>query len=248
MTSRPSGRLAAQLRTIKFYRGFTKYAPGSVLTCFGDTQVLVTATIEERVPRHISPSQDHGWLTAEYSLLPTSTETRNQRERQKLGGRTQEIQRLIGRSLRSCVDLSALGTRTITIDADVIQADAGTRTAAITGAYIAVVDALRSIQAKEREAKGSQYLWPLPIRFPMAAVSVALYKGELVLDPDYSEDSQADVDANLVMNAEGQLIELQLTSEKKLLSQAQLAEMVTMGHQGILQLIALQEAALAEVL
>lgn len=246
--TRANGRLANQLRPIQFYRGFTKHAPGSVLTCFGDTRVLVTASIEERVPYHLKNIDNHGWLTAEYSLLPASTNTRNQRERQRISGRTQEIQRLIGRSLRACVDLKNMGQRTITIDADVIQADAGTRVAAITGGYVALVDALHHIQEKERANHSPNYLWPLPLKFPIAAVSVALINGELVLDPDYLEDSAAEVDANIVMNSEGGIIEVQMTSEAEPLPLTQLQEMMRLAQFGIDQLVSAQKEALAEAL
>jgi ribonuclease PH len=247
MASRANGRLANQLRPVKFYRGFTKHAAGSVLTCFGDTQVLVTASIEERVPKHLLQAEQ-GWLTAEYSLLPTSTNTRNRRERDKVSGRTQEIQRLIGRSLRSSLDLKHLGTRTITIDADVIQADAGTRVAAITGGYVALMDALRVIQEKEQAKQPNLALWPLPIRYPVAAVSVAYRNGELLLDPDYEEDSDADVDGNFVINANGDLIEAQFTSEKEALPPQRLYDMMALATEGVQQLVALQKAALEEVL
>lgn len=248
MAERAEGRAFDQLRPIRFYRGFTKHAPGSVLTCLGDTQVLVTASIEERLPRHINKDEDRGWLTAEYSLLPTSTDTRNQRERFRLSGRTQEIQRLIGRCLRASLDLNSLGQRTITIDADVLQADAGTRVAAITGGYVALMDALYHIQAQERDKRGPSYLWPLPIRWPIAAVSVALVNGRLLLDPDYSEDSKADVDANIVMNEAGELIELQFSSEKEPMPRQQLNAMLDLAYKGTQALIAAQKKAMEEVL
>lgn len=241
MFIRPDQRSANQLRPIRILRHFTKHAHGSVLVCFGDTQVLVTATVEERVPRHIHilKEENTGWLTAEYAMLPGATNQRTQRERQKVSGRTAEIQRLIGRTLRASVDLTKVGSRTITIDADVIQADGGTRVAAITGGYVALVDCLKKLVA-------DGILAELPPLNPVAAVSVGLVEGLEILDLNYDEDSTAEVDANVVMNAEGQLIELQLSSERAPLSRAQLNRLVDLAEAGIQQLFAEQQSALAQ--
>ncbi len=197
----------------------------------GDTRVLVTATIEERTPRHVPDNE--GWMTAEYALLPGSTQTRVPRERMKISGRTHEIQRLIGRSLRAAFDLSRLGERTITVDADVIQADGGTRTASITAGYIAVMDALLSLQ------KTGQ-LEEIPLISPVAAISVGVLDGVPILDLNYEEDSTAAVDANLVMNADGDIIEFQTTSERSPLSRKALLEVLDLGEKGIRELLAMQ--------
>jgi ribonuclease PH len=242
--ARSGNRTALSLRPITIERGYIKHAPGSVLISYGDTKVLVTATIEDRVPKHIYGKDQHGWLTAEYSLLPGATHTRNQRDRLKVSGRTMEIQRLIGRSLRACVDLTRLGQRTITIDADVIQADGGTRVAAITGSYIALMDALYHIQAIEQKNNPKLVLWPLPIKSAIAAVSVGIVNGEILLDLDYNEDSTAEVDANIVMNAEGEFIEVQATSEDKPFSRKAMDELIDAAEGGIRQLLELQQQAL----
>lgn len=244
MFQRPDQRHPHALRPIQVTRRFTKYAPGSVLICYGDTQLIVTATIEERVPRHVphGPNDTAGWLTAEYALLPASTQVRSYRERNnKISGRTAEIQRLIGRCLRAAVDLSRLGQRTITIDADVIQADGGTRVAAITGGYIALVDALRHLQ--QNGLLGSE----LPLLSPIAAVSVGIIQGEIFLDLNYEEDSQAEVDANVVMNAKGELIEIQAASEQAPYDRDLLNLMLDTAESGIRQLFELQEQALNEL-
>lgn len=232
---RTDGRPADAIRPVKITRNYTKFAPGSVLFEIGDTKVLVTATIEERTPRHVT--DDNGWLTAEYSLLPGSTQTRAYRERFKISGRTHEIQRLIGRSLRASVDLSRLGDRTITVDADVIQADGGTRTASITAGYIAVVDAMRHLQEKG-------LLTEIPIISPVAAISAGILDGVAVLDLNYEEDSTAEVDANLVMNARGDIIEFQTTSERAPLSRSQLDEILNLSEKGIRELLDIQQEAL----
>lgn len=237
---RPSGRTADQLRPITITRHYTKHAEGSVLVCFGDTKVLCNASVVEGVPRFLRGSE-RGWLTAEYGMLPRSTGSRMDREaaRGKQGGRTVEIQRLIGRSLRAAVDLSLLGENTLTIDCDVLQADGGTRTAAITGACVAVVDALRYLQ-RERGLKTD------PLLNMVASVSVGIYHGEAVLDLDYPEDSNADTDLNLVMTESGGLIEIQGTAEKEPFSETQLAQMLSLGKKGIQDLITLQKQALAD--
>lgn len=233
---RPDGRRPNELRPVTITRHYTKFAPGSVLIAVGDTKVLVTATIEERTPRHVV-DDNTGWLTAEYSLLPGSTHTRAGRERMRVSGRTQEIQRLIGRSLRACVDLTRLGDRTITIDADVIQADGGTRTASITGAYVAMVDALRHLREKG-------LIKDIPIISPIAAISVGVLNGVPILDLNYEEDSAAEVDANLVMNAKGDIIEFQATSERAPLVRSQFYDLLDLAESGIRELLEFQNQAL----
>lgn len=237
---RPSGRTPDQLRPITITRNFTKHAEGSVLIAFGDTKVLCNASIAEGVPRFLK-GKGQGWLTAEYGMLPRSTDSRMGREaaRGKQGGRTVEIQRLIGRSLRAAVDLSLLGENTITIDCDVIQADGGTRTASITGACVALVDALRYLQ-REKIIKTD------PLLNMVASVSVGIYKGEAVLDLDYPEDSNADTDMNLVMTESGGMIEVQGTAEQAPFSEEELQKMLALGKQGIQELVQLQKAALSE--
>lgn len=242
MSQRPDGRTFNQLRPIKFTRRYTMHTPGSVLVEFGNTKVLVTASIEERVPRHIHqhPCETHGWLTAEYSMLPGATNTRNQRERQKLSGRTSEIQRLIGRALRACVDMERMGSRTITIDCDVIQADGGTRVASISGAYVALADTIGWLIEQG-------LLEESPIVTPVAAVSVGVIEGAPVLDLDYAEDSTADVDANVVMNGNGHIIEVQATSEKAPLERKTLEEMMDLADEGIKAIIEAQKQALGDL-
>ena len=237
MAARKDNREADELRQIKFTREFTKYADGSVLVEFGDTKVITTAIVEDRVPRFLVDS-GKGWLTAEYSLLPGSANSRIIRDRGSvLSGRTQEIQRLIGRSLRAAVDLSAIGERTITIDADVIQADGGTRTASITGAYIALYDALLKL-------KKAGKIKEMPIIDQVAAISLGIVKGKFMLDLDYNEDSNADVDANLIMTASGKIIEFQITSEKEAFDKNELVKFVELGEKGIKEIIQLQNQAL----
>ena len=237
---RPSGRAFDALRPISFTRRYTRHAPGSVLVEFGDTRVLCTATISEQVPRWMK-GRAHGWVTAEYGMLPGSTHTRSDREaaRGKQSGRTQEIQRLIGRSLRAAVDLKSLGERQITIDCDVLQADGGTRTASITGGMVALVDAINGLQ---RDGLLTDY----PLTGFVAAVSVGIYKGQPVLALDYLEDSDADSDLNLVVAEGSKLIEIQGTAEKAPFSRAELDALLNLGETGILQLISAQKAALAE--
>ena len=237
---RPSGRAFDALRPISFTRRYTRHAPGSVLVEFGDTRVLCTATISEQVPRWMK-GRAHGWVTAEYGMLPGSTHTRSDREaaRGKQSGRTQEIQRLIGRSLRAAVDLKSLGERQITIDCDVLQADGGTRTASITGGMVALVDAINGLQR-------DGLLTDDPLTGFVAAVSVGIYKGQPVLDLDYLEDSGADSDLNLVVAEGSKLIEIQGTAEKAPFSRTELDALLDLGETGILQLISAQKAALAE--
>jgi ribonuclease PH len=235
---RPSGRQPDELRPVRISRGYTRHPEGSVLIEFGDTRVLCTASIDEKVPPFLK-GQGKGWLTAEYGMLPRSTNTRTQREAAagKQSGRTLEIQRLIGRSLRAVADLAALGERTIQIDCDVIQADGGTRTASITGAFVALHDAVRFLV--ERRAIAA---WPLGDF--VAAVSVGVYEGVPVLDLDYAEDSQCETDMNVVMTSSGGLVEVQGTAEGAPFSRAQLDSMVELAAAGIRQLIAAQRSAL----
>ncbi|OCQ98601.1 ribonuclease PH [Limnothrix sp. PR1529] len=235
---RPDGRSPDQLRPVQFQRNFTKYSAGSVLACCGDTQVICTVSVQSGVPRWLADS-GQGWLTAEYRMMPGATPDRQSRETFKLSGRTQEIQRLIGRSLRAAVDLRGLGERTLTIDADVLQADAGTRTTAITGCYVALVDALQSLVAAGE-------LTTLPIASPVAAVSVGLIEGAAYLDLNYPEDVAADVDFNVVMNGEGNLIEVQGTAESGSYSRSQLNALLDLAEKGIGELMAAQAAALAD--
>lgn len=238
--ARPSGRAADQLRKVTLERHYTRHAEGSVLVSFGDTRVLCTASIEERVPAWLR-GKGEGWITAEYGMLPRATGTRSGREaaRGKQGGRTVEIQRLIGRSLRACVDRRALGERVITLDCDVIQADGGTRTASITGAYVALVDAVDTL-LKRKVIKRN------PIFGAIAAVSVGIYKGLPVLDLDYPEDSDCDTDMNVVMNDGGGFIEIQGTAEGHAFRRDEMDAMLGLAEKGIGELIAAQRAALAE--
>jgi len=235
---RPSGRAANELRHVEFTRFFTKHAEGSVLVEFGDTQVICTATVSEGVPRFLKGS-GKGWVTAEYGMLPRSTGTRMDREaaRGKQGGRTMEIQRLIGRALRAVVDTQALGERTITLDCDVIQADGGTRTASITGAYVALVDAIGAMRRNKQITKN-------PLHGHVASVSVGICNGVAVLDLDYAEDSTAETDMNIVMNEAGAFIELQGTAEGHAFRPEELQAMVDLARHGITQLIQKQQAAL----
>jgi len=236
---RPSGRTSNQLRPIQITRQFTNHAEGSVLIEMGETRVLCTASVDEGVPRFLK-GKKQGWLTAEYGMLPRATHTRNNREaaRGKQSGRTQEIQRLIGRSLRAAIDLSLLGEYTITIDCDVLQADGGTRTASISGGCIALAEAVNYLIRKKK-------LKTNPLKHMIAAVSVGIYKGSPVLDLDYPEDSVAETDMNVVMNEENGIIEIQGTAEGASFSQQELSEMMELGHQGIKEIIEAQKAALA---
>ncbi|MCF7223840.1 ribonuclease PH [Marilutibacter chinensis] len=241
--ARPSGRAPDQLREVRIERGYTRHAEGSVLISFGDTRVLCTASVENRVPAFLR-GKGEGWITAEYGMLPRATHTRSDREaaRGKQGGRTLEIQRLIGRSLRACVDRSLLGERTITLDCDVLQADGGTRTAAITGAYVALVDAVNElIRSGEIKPKGGR----TPVFGAVAAVSVGIWKGVPVLDLDYAEDSDCDTDMNVVMNDGGGFIELQGTAEGHAFRREELDAMTALAQDGIATLIGLQREALA---
>ncbi|MCX7781370.1 MAG: ribonuclease PH [Negativicutes bacterium] len=234
---RIDGRMANELRPVKITRNYLKYAEGSVLIEVGNTKVICAATVEEKVPPFLKGSGS-GWVTAEYSLLPRSTQTRNPREasKGKLTGRTQEIQRLIGRALRSVVDLAALGERTVWLDCDVIQADGGTRTASITGAFVALVDALSATISDDTK--------PFPVKDFLAAVSVGVVDDEVLLDLCYEEDSSAVVDMNVVMTGTGQYVEVQGTGEKNPFTRQQLARMLEAGEQGVQMLIDLQKEAL----
>lgn len=240
MMKRPSERAADQMRQVSLTRHYTKHAEGSVLVEFGDTKVICTVSVEAGVPRFLRGS-GQGWITAEYGMLPRSTGSRMQREssRGKQGGRTLEIQRLIGRSLRAAVDLKTLGENTLYIDCDVIQADGGTRTASITGACVALVDALRAM--KQRGA-----LKKVPEVQMIAAISVGIYQGVPVLDLDYPEDSSADTDLNVVMTDKGGFIEVQGTAEAAPFSAEDLNAMLALARQGCEQLFSLQQAALAD--
>ena len=236
--TRPSGRLPGQLRTVRLQRGWTRHAEGSVLVEFGETRVLCTASVEERVPPFLR-DRGRGWLTAEYGMLPRATNTRTDREaaRGRQSGRTLEIQRLIGRALRAAVDLGALGERTIQVDCDVLQADGGTRTAAITGAFVAVHDALGWMMAQG-------LLQALPVRDFVAAVSVGVYRGTPVLDLDYAEDSACDTDMNVVMTGAGGFIEVQGTAEGAPYSRAEMDALLTLASRGIEELVGHQRRAL----
>lgn len=237
---RPSGRQIDELRAINFRTNFTRYAEGSVLAEFGETRVLCTASVENRVPPWLR-GQGRGWVTAEYGMLPRSTHSRSSREatRGRQGGRTLEIQRLIGRALRAVTNLEALGERTITLDCDVLQADGGTRTAAITGSYIALVLAIKFLLAEGDISNN-------PIYGQIAAVSVGIYKGEAVLDLDYAEDSQAETDMNVVMNEAGHFIEVQGTAEGHAFSRAEFDRLLVLAEGGIQTLMKAQLAAILD--
>lgn len=235
---RPSGRTTQQIRPVTITRNYTRHAEGSVLIEFGDTKVLCTASVMKGVPRFLK-GKGQGWVTAEYGMLPRATHTRSDREaaRGKQGGRTMEIQRLIGRALRSCVDLSALGENSITIDCDVIQADGGTRTASITGACVALVDALNWMRQQGMVKTN-------PLKGMVAAISVGMYNGSAVADLDYPEDSKAETDMNVVMTESGKLIEVQGTAEAEPFSFEDMQEMMDLARHAIRELIDLQKAAL----
>ena len=238
-TSRPNDRAPAALRPVQITRGYTRHAEGSVLIAFGDTKVLCTASVEERVPPHKKGSGE-GWVTAEYGMLPRATHTRSAREaaKGKQTGRTQEIQRLIGRSLRSVFDLKKLGERTITLDCDVLQADGGTRTAAITGAFVAAHDAVATLLAKGLITES-------PILDHVAAISVGLLDGVALLDLEYVEDSACDTDMNVVMTGSGGFVEVQGTAEGTPFSRAEMDTLIALADAGIRDLVALQRQALA---
>ncbi|MGM0481517.1 MAG: ribonuclease PH [Pseudomonadota bacterium] len=236
---RPSGRTAQQIRPITITRNFTKHAEGSILIEFGDTKVLCNASVEAGVPRFLK-GKGQGWVTAEYSMLPRSTHTRSQREaaRGKQGGRTMEIQRLIARSLRACIDLKALGENTVTLDCDVLQADGGTRTASITGACVALVDALNYMRSKGMVKVN-------PLKEMVAAISVGIVDGQPVSDLDYLEDSRAETDMNVVMTEAGKFIEIQGTAEGEAFSYDEMQSLVETARHSIKELIDIQKSALA---
>jgi ribonuclease PH len=235
---RPSGRAAGQMRTVSFTKDFTKHAEGSVLVAFGDTKVICTASVDNRQPRWIR-DETQGWVTAEYGMLPRSTHGRMDREaaRGKQSGRTQEIQRLIGRSLRACIDLQKLGPRTITLDCDVIQADGGTRTASISGAFVAM-------QLAINELINNGTLDENPIHQNVAAISVGIFDGTPVLDLDYAEDSSAETDMNVVMDQAGRFIEIQGTAEGAPFSRDEMDALLALAEQGINEIIAAQNAVI----
>jgi ribonuclease PH len=238
---RPSGRAANVLRNVEFVVGFNRHAEGSCLVKFGDTHVICTASLDEKVPPFLKNS-GKGWVTAEYGMLPRATHTRGDREaaKGKQSGRTQEIQRLIGRALRAVTDLKAFGERQIKIDCDVIQADGGTRTAAITGSYIALHECFRLM--KEMGA-----IKTIPLLDQVAAISCGLYEGEAVLDLDYPEDSNAEADANFVLTNQGGMVEVQATAEKRAFTDTQFAELLNLARHGTTQLFEMQRVALAAV-
>ena len=240
ISTRPSQRKPENLRPVSIIRGFTKHAEGSVLVKFGDTHVLCTASILEKVPPHQKGSGE-GWVTAEYGMLPRATHTRGDREaaKGKQSGRTQEIQRLIGRSMRSVFDLKLLGERTIHLDCDVLQADGGTRTAAITGAFVAARDAVNQLLDKKVLSKD-------PIKDHVAAISVGIYQGVPVLDLDCAEDSACDTDMNVVMTGQGGIIEVQGTAEGAAFSRTELDQLLSLAESGIKELVQLQKAALTK--
>jgi len=239
MSGRPSGRAADEGRPVSFTRGFTDHAEGSVLVAFGGTRVLCTASIEDSVPPFLR-GKGQGWVTAEYGMLPRATHTRSPREaaKGKQSGRTQEIQRLIGRALRAVVDLKGLGERTVTIDCDVLQADGGTRTAAITGGYVALADAIDTL-LKRRAVSAN------PLHGQVAAISVGIYRGVPVLDLDYAEDSNAETDMNVVMNSGGAFVEVQGTAEGHAFRRHELDQLLDLATQGISRLHAAQLSARA---
>ena len=231
---RPSGRQSDQLRDIRITRNFTRHAEGSVLIECGDTRVICTASVEERVPGFLK-GEGRGWVTAEYGMLPRSTSSRMRREAGtgRQGGRTMEIQRLIGRSLRACIDTAKLGERTITLDCDVIQADGGTRTASISGAFVALSDAIDALMSEGKLEEN-------PIHSQVAAISVGVYQGNPVLDLDYDEDSSAETDMNIVMDSNGGFIEIQGTAEGVAFDETALHQMLALGRQGCEQIFTLQ--------
>jgi len=235
---RPSGRAAGQMRTVSFTKNFTKHAEGSVLVAFGDTKVICTASVDNRQPRWIQ-DENQGWVTAEYGMLPRSTHDRMGREaaRGKQSGRTQEIQRLIGRSLRACIDLKKLGPRTITLDCDVIQADGGTRTASISGAFVAM-----QLAIKDMITNG--LLEESPVHQNVAAISVGIFNGTPVLDLDYAEDSSAETDMNVVMDQSGRFIEIQGTAEGAPFSREEMETLLALAEKGINEIIAAQNAVI----
>ena len=236
--ARSDGRSNKEIRPVKITTDYIKHAEGSCLIELGQTKVICTASVDSKVPPHLKDTGT-GWVTAEYSMLPRATNTRNQRERTKLSGRTFEIQRLIGRSMRSCVDMKQLGEKTVIIDCDVIQADGGTRVASITGAYVALVKALRAMKEKS-------LINTIPLKNQVAAVSVGMINGEILLDLCYEEDSKADVDMNVVVTADGKFIEVQGTGENSTFSKDDLDSLLQTAQQGITELLKAQKEALKQ--
>jgi len=236
---REDGRQNHKIRPVKIARNYLKYAEGSCLVEAGETKVICSASAEDRVPPHLQ-NTGTGWVTAEYAMLPRATETRSERERFKLSGRTQEIQRLIGRSLRAVVDLKLLGERTIIIDCDVVQADGGTRTAAITGGFAALVDAIRKLK---RDKKISSW----PVKDYLAATSVGIVKGEMLVDLTFQEDSSAEVDMNVVMTGNGDFVEVQATGEEATFPEEKLQEMLGLARKSIAEIIAMEKEILGDL-
>lgn len=228
---RKNNRANDELRPFKFTKDFTKHALGSVLVEFGDTKVITTASVDHKKPKWMEQDDNRGWVTAEYSLLPSATNTRCQRERNKVSGRTHEIQRLIGRSLRACVDLEKMSDLTITIDADVIQADGGTRTASICGGFVALREAVKKLMA-------SGELKENPIVEPIAAISIGMHGDEILLDLDYEEDSHARVDSNVVLTKSGKIVDFQITAEGEPYEKEQMLRLFDVAHEGIKKIIA----------
>lgn len=228
---RKNNRANDELRPFKFTKDFTKHALGSVLVEFGDTKVITTASVDHKKPKWMEQDDNRGWVTAEYSLLPSATNTRCQRERNKVSGRTHEIQRLIGRSLRACVDLEKMPDLTITIDADVIQADGGTRTASICGGFVALREAVKKFMA-------SGELKENPIVEPIAAISIGMHGDEILLDLDYEEDSHARVDSNVVLTKSGKIVDFQTTAEGEPYEKEQMLRLFDVAHEGIKKIIA----------
>lgn len=231
---RKNNRANDELRPFKFTKDFTKHALGSVLVEFGDTKVITTASVDHKKPKWMEQDDNRGWVTAEYSLLPSATNTRCQRERNKVSGRTHEIQRLIGRSLRACVDLEKMSDLTITIDADVIQADGGTRTASICGGFVALREAVKKLMA-------SGELKENPIVEPIAAISIGMHGDEILLDLDYEEDSHARVDSNVVLTKSGKIVDFQTTAEGEPYEKEQMLRLFDVAHEGIKKIIASYE-------
>jgi len=236
---REDGRQNQKIRPVKIARNYLKYAEGSCLVEAGETKVICSASAEDRVPPHLQ-NTGTGWVTAEYAMLPRATERRSERERFKLSGRTQEIQRLIGRSLRAVVDLKLLGERTIIVDCDVVQADGGTRTAAITGGFAALVDAIRKLK---RDKKISSW----PVKDYLAATSVGIVKGEMLVDLTFQEDSSAEVDMNVVMTGNGDFVEVQATGEEATFPEEKLQEMLGLARKSIAEIIAMEKEILGDL-
>jgi len=236
---REDGRQNNKIRLVKITRNYLEYAEGSALVEAGGTKVICSASVEEKVPPHLQDSGS-GWVTAEYAMLPRATDVRSERERFRLSGRTQEIQRVIGRSLRAVVDLKLLGERTIIIDCDVLQADGGTRTAAITGGFVALVDAIRKLKRDKKIAS-----WP--VKDYLAATSVGIVRGEALLDLTFQEDSSAEVDMNVVMTGSGNLVEIQATGEQVIFSEKKLMEMLGLAKRGIAELIGMEKEILGDL-